>query len=182
MDFQPADVAVDTPSRTEVIGGGKVEVVGALRVGNLEIIAEGVKPLQRQPFPGAADVALEVIHRARRRRSAMGVRKECGVATRVVVVDSANIQAEVAKGLLVAAVEIHFEIAADIPCALIYVRVPVAEINAARMAVVEPALDRRLAEGLVDATEPVFRDEGHVSRNRRRYRRGGLLSAGNAGS
>jgi hypothetical protein len=141
-----------------------------------------MEPLQRQPLPCAADVALEVMHGAGIAGSGVRVcsTKESRLTAWVVVVNSADIETEVAKGLLVATVEIHLEVAARKARALANVRVPVTQVDAARVAVIEPALDRRLAKGLVDATEPVFRDEGQVTGDWRGRRGGGLLSAGDA--
>src|SRR5689334_20613066 len=107
-----------------------------------------------------------------RRGRVVRIKKERRITTRVVVVDGANVETEITEGFLPSAVEIHFDVAADITGALAYVGVPVAQIKAARMAVIEAALDRGLAERLVDAAEPVFRSEGDVSGHRRRGRCG----------
>src|SRR5262249_29237169 len=132
------------------------------------------------PCPAAANIALEVVHGVGVGRRAMWIPKKRSVTTRVVVVNAANIEPEIAEGFLPATVEVHFDVAARVTRTLTYVRVPVAEVDAARVAVIEAALDRRLAEGLVDATEPVLRYQSHVSSHWRRRRCGGLLVAGNA--
>ena len=172
LRLEQADVTEQAPAAAHVVGRGKIEVVGAARIRDREVVAQRMEPLGREPFPAAADIELGVVHRARigLRRVGIGRAKDRSVRARVVVVDSADVEAEVAERLLPAAVEVHLEVAAGETGALAHVRVPVAEINAACMAVIETALQRGLAGSLINAAEPVFRDQGHVSGNRRRRR------------
>src|SRR5258708_15769099 len=105
-----------------------------------------------------------------------------GFSPRVVVVDAANAEAEVSKGFFVAAVEVHLQVSARIASGGGHVRVPVAEVKAALMRIVEAALNGGAAKRLRDAAEPVVGDEGHVAGDRRRRRswRRSLLGAGDA--
>src|SRR5204863_3596343 len=104
----------------------------------------------------------------------MRVKEEFCLAARVVVVKQACIDAEVAERLLVAAIEIHLQIAACITRVFGYVGVPVARVEAARIGVIKASLKRRLAECLRNPAEPVVRDQRDVSRQRR----GGWLLSG----
>src|SRR5204863_1129000 len=121
------------------------------------VIVERVEPLRREELPAAAYVHFLVI--------------DLRLRTRVVVIDGAHVEAEVTEGLLPAPVEVHFDVAARVARALAHVRVPVAEVDAACMAVIEAALDGRLTERLVDAAKPVLGSERDVSGERRRGRR-----------
>src|SRR5947208_2246903 len=106
-----------------------------------------MRPLQRDPLPAAGNVTLGVIDRSVvRLRGAMRVKEEFCLAARVVVVKQACIDAEVAERLLVAAIEIHLQIAACITRVFGYVGVPVARVEAARIGVIKASLKRRLAE------------------------------------
>src|SRR5258708_29037557 len=108
--------------------------------------------------------------------------KLIGFTTRVVVVDGANVEAEVSKGLLVAAVEVHLQVSARIASGGGHVRVPVAEVKAALMRIVEAALNGGAAKRFRDAAEPVVGGEGAGAGDR--PRRGGVpprpLGAGGA--
>src|SRR5438105_8228145 len=146
----------EAPTPAEVVIRRKVKVAGVLRTGRREVIVDGVEVLRGQKLPRTADVDLFVV--------------DFRVGSGVGVVDEAHIDAEVTERALVSAVEVHLDIAVRIPGTRTHIRVPVAEVDAARVAVIEPALDRRLAEGLVDAAEPVLRGEGDVSGHRRRSR------------
>src|SRR5437660_1323030 len=115
-------MAVHAPTTAEVIRARKVDVVRMLGIGNLEVVAERVEPFQRNPFPAAADVSLEVVDGAGVGRRAMWIPKKRSVTTRVVVVNAANIEPEIAEGFLPAAVEVHFDVAAWVTRALTYVR------------------------------------------------------------
>src|SRR5262249_50297337 len=116
---------------------------------------------ERQEFPRTADVDFLVVDFAAPRLAV--VHEGTGVATRVVVVDRADVDAEVAKGLLEAAGEVHLEVAAREARPGADVRVPVADVEAAGVRVIEAALERRLAEGLVDSAEPVLAEQAHVA-------------------
>src|SRR4051812_15721375 len=142
-----------------------------------------MRPLDGNPLPTRSDVSLYVVDGARiyLRRVRISWTDQRSIAARVVVINGADIDAEVAEGVLIAAVEVHLDIAAWKASALVDVRVPVAEIDTALVAVIDAALDCRLAKSLIDAAEPVLRHEGHVPRNRGWWRRGGcggLLSDG----
>src|SRR5204863_1726728 len=87
--------------------------------------------------------------------------------------DATDVQAPIAPRAFPAAVEIHLEVAGREARALVDVGVPVAYVETARVAVVDAALQRRLAERLVDAAEPVAAVDPEVSGQRmRRLRRG----------
>ena len=132
-----------------------------------EVVGERVEVLRREPFPAAADVGLPVLDG---RESGVAARVEARQlrAARISVVDRAEVEAEVAPGVFPSAVEVHLDACAVRILVPAHVGVPVAEIEAARMRVVDPALDRRpddeeaFAEGLRDAAEPVVADDRHV--------------------
>src|SRR6266403_1574406 len=109
------NVPVDSPASAHVVGGAKVQVVRPLGVGHKEVIAQSMRPLQSDPLPAAGYVNLGVIDRSVvRLRGAMRVKEEFCLAARVVVVKQACVEAEVAERLLVAAIEIHLQIAARV--------------------------------------------------------------------
>src|SRR5258708_39827635 len=97
--------------------------------------------------------------------------KLVGFTTRVVVVDRANVEAEVSKGLLVAAVKVHLQVSARIASGGGHVRVPVAEVKAALMRIVEAALNGGAAKRVRDAAEPVGYAAGPGRCGRQRPRR-----------
>src|SRR5438874_381249 len=93
-------VSVERPRR-----GREVEVgrpLGALAGGTLdrEVIVGRVEVLRREELPAAADVELLVI--------------DLGVGAGIRVVDVTDVEAKIAEGVLVAAVEVHLDVAARI--------------------------------------------------------------------
>src|SRR5207253_3988557 len=104
FDPQLADVAVYAPSATEVVSRGEIEVVGPRRVRHHEVIAKRVRPLGRKKLPARADITLGVMDRPRVDLRAVRVSEERGLAAGVVVVDGADVDSEIAEGLLPAAI------------------------------------------------------------------------------
>src|SRR3954467_2040826 len=136
-----------------------------------------MRPLEREPLPAQAYIALDVVHGAGVSLRAVGVcrAEELRIAAGVVVIDGTKVETEITERFLPATIEIHLDVAARVAGPLADVGIPVAEINAALVAIVEAALDRRLAIGLIDPAEPVLRNQGHVAGDGRRRRRGGSL-------
>ena len=140
---------------------GNVDVLRALGVVSrglhAEEVGERVVVLHRRRAPRAADVRLEVLR--------LEVRVVFAGA-RVVVVDGADIEAESAiERCLPAAVEVHLDRRAVVQRRR-NVRVPVAEIEARRMRIVDSTLDRRLIVGLRKAAEPVVAGDREVAAER----------------
>src|SRR4051812_16853386 len=152
------DVADQAPAAAEIVVSAEVDVARVLGTGDGEVVVDGEEVFQREELPGAADVQLLVVDFAAGDRTGTIVegganpRGAWRVCSGVVVVNEADVEADVAEGFLPPAVEVHFDIAAREARALADVRVPVTEVDAARMGIVKAALDRRLLERLRDST------------------------------
>src|SRR5687767_6463318 len=128
-----------------------------------EIVRNCVEELARDPLPARADVDLPVVEVGVTGR-ATDIRVP--LRLRVVVVDGADVEAEVAEGLLPARVEIHLDARAEWKLLARHARVPVADVHAARMRVVDSALDRRPEVGLRKSAEPVVADDRQIAGKR----------------
>src|SRR6185503_5725701 len=102
---------------------------------------------------------------------AAGGALELGIG--VVVIDRPDVEPEVTEALLPAAVEIHLYARTAAEHLAGNVRVPVADIDATGVGVVEAALNRRSEVSLRDAAEAVVAGDRHVAGHRRRRWRGG---------
>src|SRR4051812_45086757 len=60
FQLEPAQVPDQTPAATHVVIGREIPVVSVLRARQREVVGDGVVDLEREPFPGAADVHLVV--------------------------------------------------------------------------------------------------------------------------
>src|SRR5690606_19491192 len=99
----------------------------------------------------------------------VGVGHAGQLATGVVVMEKADVVAEVAYAALVAAVEVPLQAAAGVGagiCEPAHVRGPRAGVEPARVRVIEAALERRLAVGLADAAEDILADEADIATER----------------
>lgn len=166
--IEVTDVTVDAPALAQIVVRRQVEVGGAARAlidavaaAGAEIVADGVVVFQGEELPAAGNVEFLVIDGA----GVLVAADHLGFRTRVVVVQRADVDAEITERGLVAAVEIHFQIAFRITRTGTHVGVPVPGVEAARMRVVDAALQRGLAERLVDAAEPVAGEQTEVSRD-----------------
>ncbi|MNT16112.1 hypothetical protein D3C72_1512010 [compost metagenome] len=155
--------------------GAQVCVPAVLAVGEAKEIGRRVRVLERH----------RAIAQGRIHLGGIGARVAGRIVARVVVLQHADIVGPVAtERILVAAVEIHFDrgrhpgIAVSQPADA---RVPVAEIEAARMAVVEPALNRRPAVRLHQPAVAVVGSHRDVGRERMRGRLGVRLGLRHGG-
>src|SRR3977135_414968 len=157
-----AYVSIHAPAVAHVVGRGSLQVVRSLGVRNHKVIGEGMRPFKRDPFPAAGEVELGVVYIAAVGLSGgVGVgqcsrsERAGGFGARVEVFKQPYVQAVIAERAFIATIEIHFQVAAWVPSDLRYIGVPVAEVETARVGVVEAALESRLADRLGNAAKPV---------------------------
>src|SRR5437588_356343 len=139
----------DPPATPEVVIRREVDVIGVFGIRRREVIAERVEEFRRQPLPGAADVGLLVVDFSAVDRFSTVIGRRPNqprprVGPRVVVVNGADVESDIAECFFVSTIKIHFDVATGITGSLAYIRVPITEVDAARLAVVEAPLNARL--------------------------------------
>jgi hypothetical protein len=153
------------PGLADRVVGEEVQVPGAvgLLAGRAcaEVVLQAVRVLHAEPFPAHRAVELPGV----------GVEEPGVGSSRVVVVNAADVEVEVgaADVLLEPGVEVPFETRAVVRPEVLepaHVRRPGPGIEAARVPVVETALDRRVLGRLRDAAEDVLAEQAHVGGDR----------------
>src|SRR6185295_3974216 len=150
-----AEVADEAEAVAEVVSAVALEVPRALRIVDAEEVADRVRVLDAVGLVAGADVELGVVD----------LERAAGAAARVVVVVDAAVERDRSEGALEPAVEVHLQVGAVVEGA-VDVRVPVADVEARRVADVEAALERRLLVGLRDAAEAVVAEQAGVAGDR----------------
>src|SRR3954467_2721585 len=120
LQSEMPDVANQAPAAAEIVVSAEVDVARVLGTGDGEVVVDRKEVFKREELPGAADVHLLVVDFAAgdfqspvvKRRAHAGTR---GVGSGVVVIDEADVEAEIAERFFPAAVEIHLEVAAREP-------------------------------------------------------------------
>src|SRR6185295_17017763 len=120
---------VAMPSQRRVGGLVHEEIVG-LDVVEAEVVVKGIEELGRDPLPATTDVDLPIVEF--RTPACPWYRRAVHLGVGVVVVDRADIKTEVTEGFLPPAVEIHLNGRTSKESEAAHVRVPVAEVEAAR--------------------------------------------------